>query len=80
MTLQKINSIRYLTLICISIFTVGIILGFVVYPCGIQHVVIMDNLKSYEKSFDPEFCDILVEKINSFNAECKPEIELLDCD
>jgi hypothetical protein len=79
LTLQKINSTRHIILICVFIFTIGIILGFAVYPCGIQHIVIMDNLKSYEKSLDPEFCNIIVEKINSFNSECKPEIELLDC-
>ena len=62
-----------------SIFTVGIILGFAVYSCGIQHIVIMADLDSYEKSLDPEFCDVLVEKINLFNADCKPEVEILDC-
>ena len=62
-----------------GIFTIGIILGFVVYPCGLQHIAIISDLKSYEKSFDPEFCDVLVEKINLFNADCKPEVEILDC-
>ncbi len=62
-----------------GIFTIGIIFGFIVYPCGLQHIVIMTDLKSYEKSFDPEFCNVLVEKINLFNADCKPEVEILDC-
>lgn len=62
-----------------GIFTIGIILGFTVYPCGLQHIVIMADLESYEKSFDPEFCNVLVEKINLFNADCKPEVEILDC-
>ena len=62
-----------------GIFTIGIILGFTVYPCGLQHIVIISDLKSYEKSFDPEFCNVLVEKINLFNDDCKPEVEILDC-
>ncbi len=49
------------------------------YSCVIQHIAIMADLKSYEKSLDPEFCDVLVEKINLFDANCKPEIEILDC-
>ncbi|MGI0056314.1 MAG: hypothetical protein ACREAK_02935 [Nitrosarchaeum sp.] len=62
-----------------SIFIIGLILGFAVYPCGIQHIAIMADLESYEKSLDPEFCDVLVEKINLFNDECKPQVEILDC-
>ncbi|MBI5860170.1 MAG: hypothetical protein HZB73_05765 [Nitrosarchaeum sp.] len=59
--------------------TIGIIFGFVAYSCGIQHIAIISDLESYEKSLDPEFCDVLVEKINLFNDDCKPEVEILDC-
>ena len=62
-----------------GIFAIGIILEFAVYSCGIQHIAIVADLESYEKSLDPEFCDVLVEKINLFNADCKPEVEILDC-
>lgn len=79
MTLQKTKTIRNLILICVCVFTIGIILGFIVYSCGIQHIAIMADLKSYEKSLDPEFCDVLVEKITLFDANCKPEVEILDC-
>lgn len=79
MILQKTKTIRNLILISVCVFTIGIILGFTVYSCGIQHIAIMADLKSYEKSFDPEFCDVLVEKITLFDANCKPEVEILDC-
>lgn len=62
-----------------GISTVGIIFGFAVYSCGIQHIAIISDLESYEKSLDPEFCNVLVEKINLFNDDCKPEVEILDC-
>ncbi len=79
MILQKTKTIRNLILICVSVFTIATILGFTVYSCVIQHIAIMVDLKSYEKSLDPEFCDVLVEKITLFDANCKPEIEILDC-
>jgi len=79
LTLQKTKTIGNLILICVCVFTIGIILGFAVYSCGIQHIAIMADLKSYEKSLDPEFCDVLVEKITLFDANCKPEVEILDC-
>ena len=79
MILQKTKTIRNLILISVCIFTIAIILGFTVYSCVIQHVAILADLKSYEKSLDPEFCDVLVEKITLFDANCKPEIEILDC-
>ncbi len=78
MILQKIKTIRYLILICIFVCSI-IIIGIILNSCGIQHIAIITNLKSYEKSLDPEFCDVLVEKINLFNADCKPEVEILDC-
>ncbi len=75
--LQKIKSIRNLIFISAGIFVV--IFGFAVSSCGIQHIIIIHDLKSYEKSLDPEFCNVLVEKINLFNVDCKPEVEILDC-
>lgn len=39
----------------------------------------MNDLQTFEKTLDPEFCEELVEKIDDFNYECKPEVEILDC-
>jgi len=47
--------------------------------CGIQHMVLVNDLKTYEQSLDPEKCELLVEKIDLFNEKCEPEIEILDC-
>ncbi|NCF22120.1 MAG: hypothetical protein GWP65_04140, partial [Nitrosopumilaceae archaeon] len=47
--------------------------------CGIRHITIINDLKIYEKSLDPEFCEELVEKIDSFNMQCLPYVEILDC-
>ncbi|EIJ66068.1 hypothetical protein BD31_I0597 [Candidatus Nitrosopumilus salaria BD31] len=42
-------------------------------------MILINDISLYEKSLDPEFCEIIVEKINSFNDECEPKIEILDC-
>jgi len=47
--------------------------------CGIRHIAIINDLQTYEKSLDPEFCEVLVEKIDNFNYECQPQVEILDC-
>lgn len=47
--------------------------------CGIQHMVILNKIDLYEDSLDPEFCEVIVERIDSFNDTCEPEIEILDC-
>jgi hypothetical protein len=67
-----------LILIVTGIFTV-VVLGFVLSSCGIQHIAITNDLKSYDASFDPDFCDGLVERINLFNDKCEPKVEILDC-
>ncbi len=79
LTLQKIKTIRKLILISASISVVILLLGYVLSSCGIQHILIINDLKSYESSFDPEFCDGLVEKINLFNDDCEPRVEIIDC-
>jgi hypothetical protein len=42
-------------------------------------MTIMTDIKSYEKLLDPESCEVIVEKIDFFNDECEPQIEILDC-
>ncbi|MDH3276932.1 MAG: hypothetical protein OEL77_08105 [Nitrosopumilus sp.] len=37
------------------------------------------DLQTYEKSLDPEFCEELIEKIDSYNMKCMPQVEILDC-
>jgi len=42
-------------------------------------MLILNEIISYEKSLEPEFCEMIVEKIDLFNNGCKPQIEILDC-
>ncbi len=78
LTLQK-TSLRNLILITIGISIVGVSISLSGYSCGIQHMTILNEITSYEQSLDPEFCETIIEKIDLFNDDCKPQIEILDC-
>ena len=78
LTFQKI-SLRNLILITIGISIVGISLSLTGYSCGIQHMIILNEISSYEKSLEPEFCETIIEKIDLFNDDCEPQVEILDC-
>ena len=73
------TSLRNLILIAVGISIVGISISLTGYSCGIQHMIILNEITSYEKSLEPEFCEIIVEKIDLFNDDCEPQIEILDC-
>ncbi len=73
------TSLRNLILIAMGISIVGILISFTGYSCGIQHMIILNEIASYQKSLEPEFCEIIVEKIDLFNDDCEPQIEILDC-
>lgn len=42
-------------------------------------MLILNDISSYEESFDPEFCEITITKILTFNDACEPKIEIFDC-
>ena len=78
LTLQKPKKIIIFSIIGISIISIGIISGQLNF-CGIQHVTLINDIKTVEKNGDPEFCAITVNKILEFNESCEPYIEILDC-
>ncbi len=40
---------------------------------------ILNEIKNYENSLNPEFCEEILEKIIVYNDSCTPVIEILDC-
>jgi len=42
-------------------------------------MIILNEIALYEKSLEPELCEVIVEKIDLFNDDCEPQIEILDC-
>lgn len=75
---QKDNT-RNLIFTVIGIFVIIVLIMSSSNSCGIQHISILNDITSYEKSLDPEFCEVIVEKIDLFNETCEPQVEILDC-
>jgi len=78
LTLQKPKKIIILSIIGILIITLVISSGEL-NSCGIQHVTLLNDIKTFEQNEDPEFCETTVDKILEFNEQCEPYIEILDC-
>lgn len=78
MTFRKTNT-RNLILIVIGISIIVTVIGLNGDSCGLQHMIILNQISSYEESLDPELCEIIVEKIDLFNDQCEPQVEILDC-
>ena len=76
----KLRTPQKIILILIGISAVGFFLSSSqLNTCGIQHVVLVEDIKAFENNQDPEFCAVTVNKILEFNEQCEPYIEILDC-
>ena len=73
------NNLRNILLIIFGIFIIIIIFFSYDTSCGVDHMSLLNEIKIYEKSLDPEFCELVLEKIDSFNDRCNPILEILDC-
>ena len=68
-----------------NIFFIILIIAVVIFfstnekSCGIDHMYILNEIKIYEKSLNPEFCEEILEKIIVYNDSCTPVTEILDC-
>jgi hypothetical protein len=76
--LQK-NNLKILISISVVFFVIIILILFSNNFCGISHMSILNEITFYEKTLDPEFCEVILEKIDFFNETCEPQIEILDC-
>ena len=78
LTLQK-TRLKYLV-IAIAIPIVGVFLVLSPWDaCGVNHVMLVNDISKYYETLDPEFCESIVYRIDEFNEQCSPEIEILDC-
>jgi len=75
---QKI-SLRNLFLILFGGLFVILAVMFASNSCNFERLLILDDVSTYEKSLDPELCEIVVEKIDMFNDKCESNMEILDC-
>ena len=75
---QKTN-LKYLFLI---LFGFSILVGISIFTnnsCSVDHILISNDINSYEKSLDPEYCENILERIDLYNDQCQSKIEILDC-
>lgn len=79
MTSLKNHRTRNLILISIVISIIVLSISVTTNSCGTRHIFIINEIKIFEKTLDPEFCEELIEKIDNFNLECQPQVEILDC-
>ena len=73
------GKLKSLLLIAIGILAISTVLAFSNNSCGLQHIQILNDISVYEETLDPEFCAVLVIRIDAFNYKCMPEVEILDC-
>jgi len=78
LTLQNPRNYIIFGIIGISIIILIITTGEL-NSCGIQHVILLNDIQTFEQNSDPEFCENTVNKILEFNEQCEPYIEILDC-
>jgi hypothetical protein len=71
--------IKNLTIILFTVLFVALVIGFMGDSCSLDNFVITNEIFSYEKLLDPEQCENILEKIDSYNDMCTSQIEILDC-
>ena len=71
--------IKNLTIILFGVLFVVLVIGFMGDSCSVDNFIITGEIFSYEKSLDPELCENILEKIDSYNDMCTSQIEILDC-
>jgi len=80
LTSQKLRINRNIIFLIVGISIVILVISSgQLNTCGVQHVAIVEAIKTFETNQDPEFCAVTVNKIIEFNEQCEPYIEILDC-
>jgi hypothetical protein len=80
LTLQKPKTIRNLIIAIAGISVIAFLLNTAFgNTCGIQHFNLISDIETFEKTLNPEFCEVVVENILTFNEQCDADIEILDC-
>lgn len=64
---------------CIGCFFLAIAVSLFDFSCNFEYLLLSNDIGMYEKSLDPEFCENILERIDLFNYDCKPPMEILDC-
>jgi len=65
--------------VIIIVLSIGLVLGTIFTSCSLRHIDILNDIEKFERTFDPEFCENLVYRIDAFNDDCELDIEIIDC-
>jgi hypothetical protein len=80
LTLLKKKTASTLMVVIVGILVVVFLVSSDLWnSCRVQHLYLIDDIRKYEKTLDPEFCESLIHKIDSLNEQCNIDIETLDC-
>jgi len=79
LTSPKSRALRNSIIIAVIVL-VGTGTGLLVLnSCPARHFSLLNDLNQNSENMDPDFCYELLEKIDLFNEECQPQIEIIDC-
>jgi hypothetical protein len=73
------NNLRSVLLIIFGILIILVFFYSYDSSCGVKHISILNEIQIYDETLDPEFCEVILDKIDSFNDRCSPTFEILDC-
>ena len=73
------NNLRSILLIIFGILIIVVFFYSYDSSCGVKHISILNEIQIYDETLDPEFCEVILDKIDSFNDRCSPTFEILDC-
>ena len=62
-----------------TLIIIALILSNLINSCSVERVLIFNELVDEEKYLEPEHCEIILDRIYSFNDSCDSEIEIIDC-
>ena len=63
-----------------GIIAIVILYSFAVTDkCPLKHIDVLNDMKKYEITKDPELCDDINNRIIQLNNKCGIEMEILDC-
>ncbi len=79
LTLLNPKIIKFIIILIIISILVLVFSSGALNSCGIRHIILLEDIKTFEKNEDPEFCEKTVDNILEFNEQCEPYIEILDC-
>gem|GEM_PF-530116 len=71
---------RALVIGLVGIVAIVILYGFeVTDKCPIKQISVLNDMKKYEITKDPELCDNINNRIIQLNNKCGIQMEILDC-